>query len=133
MIIGNFISGNGADSFDTATPGTAGININSGDGGSPVYGTIISGNIIRDEDVAIAVNAPNEVDVHLNDLLGGKIGVAYVCALDGSSACTGTIDATQNYWGCPAGPNAKGCSTVSGSNIRSTPALTKPIAGDDKD
>jgi parallel beta-helix repeat protein len=131
MIIGNFISGNGADANDTATPGTTGININSGGGGSPVNGTIISQNIIRDEDVDIAVNTPAELDVHVNDLLGGKVGVANVCALDGA-ACTGTIDATENYWGCSAGPGAKRCATTSGSNIRSTPWLEKSIA-DEKD
>ena len=82
MIIGNTISRNLADEFDTATPGSVGININSGDGGSPVRGTIISRNIIRDEDVDVAINTPAEVDVHLNDLLGRKVGVADVCALD---------------------------------------------------
>lgn len=134
MIIGNFIAGNLADSFDTATPGRVGININSGGGGSPVRGTVISQNVIRDEDVDIAVNTPAEVDIHLNDVLGGKVGVADVCALDngaGSAVCTGTIDATENYWGCPKGPGGGGCTTTSGSNIRFTPWLQKP--SDDND
>ena len=127
MIIGNFIAGNGADEGDTATPGTAGININSGGGGSPVWGTVISQNIIFNEEVDIAVNTPAEVDVHLNNLLGGgKIGVANVCALDGV-ACTGTIDATENFWSCQAGPGGKGCSTTSGANIVSTPWLEKSV------
>lgn len=127
MIIDNYIAGNGADTFDTATPGPTGINISAGDGGSPIYGTIITGNIIRDEDVAIAVNAPNEVDAHLNDLLTGKIGVANVCALDASTACTGSIDVTENFWGCPGGPGSKGCSIVSGASIRFMPWLYKPF------
>jgi parallel beta-helix repeat protein len=126
MIIGNYISGNGADEGDTATPGTAGININSGGGGSPVTGTIISQNIISNEDVDIAVNTPAEVDAHLNNLLGGKVGVANVCAFDHAS-CAGSIDATENFWGCAGGPGAKGCATTSGSNIRSTPWLDKSI------
>jgi parallel beta-helix repeat protein len=125
MITGNFISGNGADTDDTATPGPTGININSGGGGSPVTGTIISGNVIEDEDVAIAVNDPAEVDANFNDLLNGQIGVANVCALDGA-ACTGTINATQNYWGCAAGPGNTGCATVSGASILFTPWLTVP-------
>jgi hypothetical protein len=41
VIIGNYIAGNLADQADTATPGPVGININSGDGGSPIYGTVI--------------------------------------------------------------------------------------------
>lgn len=127
MIIGNFIAGNLADTFDTATPGRVGININSGDGGSPVRGTIISHNIILDEDVDIAVNTPAEVDIHLNDLRGGKLGVADVCALDGSTACTGSIDATENYWGCASGPGGSGCTTFNAPRILFTPVLRKPV------
>lgn len=123
-IIGNVISGNGADANDTATPGTVGININSGGGGSPVWNTVISENIITDEDVDIAFNTPNEVDMHLNKLLGGKIGVANVCSYDKAKVCTGYGDATENYWGCPAGPGGGGCSNISGANIRFVPALS---------
>jgi parallel beta-helix repeat protein len=123
MIIGNFISGNGADTDDTATPGPTGININSGGGGSPVRGTIISQNVIENEQVDIAVNTPAAVDPHYNDLLGGDIGVANVCALD-NAACTGKIVATYNYWGCPTGPGTGTCSTTSGSGITFTPWLT---------
>src|SRR6202140_5193146 len=126
-IIGNTIAGNLADTFDTATPGRVGININSGDGGSPVHGTVISQNVISDEDIDIAVNTPSEVDIHLNSLLGGGIGVGDVCALDGSHVCTGTIDATENYWGCPAGPGQHGCTTISAPRILWIPWLPKPV------
>ncbi len=126
QIIGNFIAGNGPDTDDTATPGPTGININSGAGGSPVYGTIISGNTIRDEQVDIAVNIPTELNAHLNDLLGGGIGVANVCALDGA-ACTGSIDAIQNYWGCSTGPGTKGCATAIGPDVLVIPWLNNPI------
>jgi len=122
-IIDNFIAGNLADQFDTATPGRVGININSGDGGSPVRGTVISHNEIQNEDIDIAVNTPAEVDIHLNDLRGGNIGVGDVCAFDKATACTGTIDATENFWGCAAGPGDDACSTASGSNILFTPWL----------
>ena len=104
MIIGNFIAGNLADTADTATPGRVGININSGGGGSPVLGTVISQNTIKDEDVDIAINTPADVDVHLNNLLGENTGVADVCAFDKATVCTGTIDATQNFWGCRLDP-----------------------------
>jgi hypothetical protein len=67
--------------------------------------------------VAIAVNTPAEVDIDVNNLLGGNIGIDNVCALDGA-ACTGTIDANENFWGCHAGPNTNGCSTTSGANVR---------------
>jgi hypothetical protein len=98
-ITGNYIASNLADLFDTATPGRVGININSGGGGSPVTGTVITFNIISDEDVDIAINTPAKVEIHTNNLLGGKIGVANVCAFDGATICGGVIDAKRNYWG----------------------------------
>ena len=132
-ITGNYISGNGADEFsDTATPGTVGININSGGGGSPIMGTNIGANVITNEDVDIAINTPAIVKVHTNNLLGGNIGVANICTYDGASICTGTIDATQNYWGCSAGPNGGGsCSTVPDaydSGVTDIPWLSHPVA-----
>jgi hypothetical protein len=121
-IIGNYIASNLADSFDTATPGRVGININSGGGGSPVSGTVISFNTITDEDIDIAINTPADIAIHNNSLLGGKIGVGNVCAFDGATICAGIIDATRNYWGCPGGPTAGGaCSTYSGNNILYAP------------
>jgi len=126
-IILNTIAANLADTADTATPGRVGININSGDGASPVRGTVISENVISDEDIDIAVNTPAEIDIHLNSLLGGGIGVGDVCALDGSSVCTGTIDATENYWGCPAGPGEHGCTTISAPRILWIPWLQKAV------
>ncbi len=124
-IIGNFIARNLAAGADTATTGPVGININSGGGGSPIYGTVVSGNVIQQESMDIAVNTPAEVNIHLNQLLGNQIGVADVCAQDGG-VCTGHIDATENYWGCPAGPGGHGCSTASGTDINSTPWLLLP-------
>ncbi|HEV2324653.1 MAG TPA: right-handed parallel beta-helix repeat-containing protein [Terracidiphilus sp.] len=137
-ITGNFISGNLADSFDTVTPGRVGININSGGGGSPVRGTLIATNVITDEDVDIAVNTPAKVEIHTNDLLGGKIGVANICAFDKASGfaptavCTGAVYAAQNYWGCSAGPDGgPPCSSVPaayGTNVIDTPWLSHSVA-----
>jgi hypothetical protein len=127
IITGNYIASNLADTADTATPGRVGININSGGGGSPVTGTVISSNLISDEDVDIAVNTPATVEIHNNSLYGGKVGVANVCAYDKAIICGGVIDATQNFWGCPGGPAGGGrCSTVSGTNILFTPWLSVP-------
>ena len=132
VITDNYIARNLADCCDTATPGHVGININSGGGGSPVYGTIIARNVITDEDIDIAVNTPASVNIHLNDLRGGKVGVANVCTLDDPS-CKGGSVATENFWGCPKGPGAKGCSTTSGPNILFTPWLLEPATSDDQD
>jgi len=89
--------------------------INSGGGDSPILGTVIAQNIITDEDVDIAISTPaaGAVDIHLNNLLGGNVGVADVCTYDnpgglnpaGVAVCTGSkIDPTRNYWGCSNGP-----------------------------
>jgi Right handed beta helix region len=133
-INGNYISGNGADGNDTATPGTVGIDINSGGGGSPILGTNIGANVITNEEVDIAVNTPALVNVHTNNLLGGNttVGVANICSFDGATICTGTIDADQNYWGCSAGPNGgSSCSTAdlsSNSGITAASWLSQPVA-----
>lgn len=118
-IVDNLISGNGADIGDTATPGTTGINVNSGGGASPIQGTVIAGNVITDENFDIAVNTPARVDVHLNDLLGHDVGI--------DNLASGAVDATENWWGCPAGPGGPGCSSVEGSDITSTPWLGHPV------
>jgi hypothetical protein len=115
-IIANRISGNHADTDDAATPGPTGINIF---GVSPIIGTMVSQNVITDEAVDVAVNTPGYVDVHLNDLLGKPVGLA--------NLGTGTVDATENWWGCAAGPGAAGCSSVTGSNVFVNPWLTKPF------
>jgi hypothetical protein len=131
QIIGNKISANLADGDDTATPGRVGININSGGGGTPIWGTIISHNVISDEDYDVTVNTPGTVNIHQNNLLGGKVGVANICSFD-KAPCTGHIDATQNYWGCSSGPGHSGCSSTSGGELRVTPSLYKAVGSDDE-
>ena len=119
IIVGNTISGNGADLFDTATPGPTGINVNSGAGGTPIMGTVISQNVIKGETDDIVVNTPASVDAHLNDLLGKQTGI------DVSGGAK--VDATENWWGCSGGPGTNGCASVTGSGVLSTPWLTKPF------
>ena len=128
IIIGNFVSGNGADIGDTATPGTVGIQISSGGGGTAVQGTIISQNVITNEDYDVAVNTPGTVTIHRNDLFpsGMGVGVGNICAYDGV-ACNGSVDAAENYWGCKSGPGGKGCSTASGRPVQVIPWLRYPV------
>jgi hypothetical protein len=121
VIIGNRISGNSADTDDAATAGPTGINVF---GISPITGTVISQNVIFDEAIDIATHTPAEVAVHLNDLLDGKIGVDNIGA--------GTVDATENWWGCPGGPGDEECTTVSGPRVFFTPWLRHPIHEDRK-
>jgi nitrous oxidase accessory protein NosD len=114
MIIGNRISGNAADTADAGTSGPTGINVYSV---APITGTVISQNVFEDEAVDVAFKAPaGQVNAHLNDFDGFAVGVA--------NYGTGTVDATENWWRCPAGPGGKGCTTVIGPGVMFTPWLT---------
>jgi Right handed beta helix region len=120
MIVANHISGNGADLFDTETPGPTGINVNSGFGGTPITGTVISQNVIDHEAFEIVLNTPAQVDIHLNNFLDDTTGV--------DNLGGGTSNATENWWACSAGPaGAEECATVGGPGILFTPWLRKPF------
>jgi hypothetical protein len=59
--------------------------------------------------------------------MGGQTGVGNVCAYDNATICSGGIDASENYWGCSAGPNAGStCGSTYGESISFTPWLTQP-------
>ena len=117
VIVGNYISGNAADTEDAATPGPTGINLYSV---APVWGTIVSENFIEDESVGVAFKAPRgRIDVHMNNFLFNGIGV--------DNLGSAILDATENWWKCPGGPGANGCATTAGSPVWYTPWLTTPF------
>lgn len=117
VIVGNYISGNAADTGDAATPGTTGINISSR---VPITGMVISGNDIDNQEVAIAFKAPSgQLNVHFNDL-PRSIGIDNIGA--------GTVDATQNWWNCVTGPGAGQCASVMGTGVSTAPWLFTPAA-----
>ena len=115
IIIGNVISGNAADTADAATPGPTGINIFSV---APMNGTIVSQNVISQELVGLAHNAPGQVGAFLNN---------FMAATGISNLGTGTVNGTQNWWGCAAGANSGGCALATGSGVTSTAGLTAPF------
>jgi len=116
-IVGNYISGNGADTEDAATSGPTGINLFST---APVTGTVISGNDIDNESIAIAYNVPSgQLNVHFNDL-PHSIGI--------DNIGTGTVDATENWWNCSQGAGSGHCASVTGSGVSTTPWLFTPAA-----
>jgi parallel beta-helix repeat protein len=120
MIIGNDISGNGADDGDAATSGPTGINVFSL---APMTGTVIAQNIIGDEALDIVIKTPAAAgfafQVHLNNLAGNNVGL--------QNAGAAGVNATMNWWGCSGGPGANGCTTVSGTGVVFTPWLTRPV------
>jgi nitrous oxidase accessory protein NosD len=116
VIVGNQISGNAADAADTSTSGPTGINIVSQ---APVWGTVISQNVFDREAIDLAFRAPaGEIDAHFNSFDRNDIGV------DDTGA--GTVNATENWWGCATGPGTGECTNVSGA-VLFTPWLTAPF------
>jgi parallel beta-helix repeat protein len=114
VIVGNRISGNAMDTADAGTSAPTGINVFSV---APITGTVISQNVFDDEAIDIAFKAPvGQLSVHFNDFDTWGIGV--------ENLGTGTVNATDNWWHCAAGPGAKGCTTVMGPGVMFTPWLT---------
>lgn len=116
VIVGNYIAGNQADP-DLPTSVPTGISVL---GTTPITGLVISENDIESESIDVAVNSASEVNLHLNDFEGKAVGVANLNA-------AGTVNATENWWGCANGPGAHGCASVTGSGVTSTPWLTNGI------
>jgi hypothetical protein len=88
-------------------------------GTAAVSGTVITLNEFARESIDIAVNnAGATVDVHRNSLNGSDTGI--------DNSGVGAVNATENWWGCAKGPGSSGCTSVSGSNVVSTPFLTSP-------
>jgi nitrous oxidase accessory protein NosD len=117
VIVGNHVSGNAADTADAATSGPTGINVFSV---APITGTIISQNNIENESIAVAFNAPmGWLIAHLNNFERRSIGIDNIGAA--------TVDATENWWGCPTGPGTDHCATVVGSGVSWTPWLVFPF------
>src|SRR5207247_1424107 len=98
---GLLVSGNGTGVGLFTSPGPTGINIHAGNSGEPMTGNVVTGNVIEREDIGVAISTSAQINVHLNDLDGGGVGIA--------NLGTGKIDATVNWWGCPGGPAAGGC------------------------
>jgi nitrous oxidase accessory protein NosD len=116
VLVGNIILGNGADTEDAATPGPTGINLYAF---VPATGNIVSGNSIYNETVDVAISTAALVQVQFNNLLGGTTGL--------DNIGTGSVDATNNWWGCPHGPGTGGnCSKITGADVLFAPWLFAP-------
>jgi parallel beta-helix repeat protein len=118
LIIGNVISGNGADP-DPGTTHPTGISIFSPV--VPLTGIVIAQNVFTREGIDIGINVADPtstIDVHFNSF-SDNVGIDNLGA--------GTISATSNWWDCVRGPGARGCASVEGSGVTTTPFLTQPF------
>ncbi len=122
VIVGNRFSGNGPDNPGAPTPGPTGINIFSM---GPITGTVVSQNTFDNEAIDVAFNAPaGQLNVHFNNFSTG-IGV--------DNMGSGMIDATENWWNCPTGPNHPHCATEQGTSVTFWPWLTWPFDDEGQD
>jgi parallel beta-helix repeat protein len=128
VIVGNTVSGNGGDAEATGggTPPGLGIEVlSNGSFGvpfgaaAPIVGTTISHNSVSNQAIDVWVgNNATDANASFNNLKGkGASGV--------TNGGTGTVTATNNYWGCPQGPNTAKCASTSGT-VLSSPFLSKP-------
>ena len=116
LIMGNQISGNGPDS-DPGTTVPTGISIFSPV--VPLTGIVIAQNVFKREGIDIGSNvvSGSTIAAHHNSFFGA-VGIDNIAG--------GTINASGNWWKCPGGPGANGCSTISGTGITVAPWLTRP-------
>ena len=116
LIMGNQIAGNGPDG-DPGTTVPTGISIFSPV--VPLTGIVIAQNVFKREGIDIGINvvAGSTITAHFNSFFG-DVGIDNING--------GTISATANWWKCPGGPGANGCSTVTGTGITTAPWLTRP-------
>lgn len=129
---GNTANGNGADGvlFFSASNNTATGNIIDGNNNGiemafnqfglcptgDATGNVATCNRITNNDVGVLSYAAGN-SAHSNAIEGNTVGA------DGSGIASGTLDATNNYWGCGHGANAPGCDTAA-SNVNVVPVLS---------
>jgi len=119
VVIGNTISGNGPDTDEAATPGTAGIAFTTV---GPIRGTVITENTITGQDIGVVWHAPGAAAVNRNNLMLYGVGIY--------NLGTGTVDAENNYWGCVSGPLGLGgnkCATARVGGVSVGTWATKPF------
>src|SRR5205085_165789 len=94
ILVDNTIAGNGPDTDEAATPGTAGIAITSV---SPIHGTVIAENKFSRQEIAVAWNTPGDARVRHNN---------FATAVGVYNLGGGSVTADHNWWGCTAGPRS---------------------------
>jgi hypothetical protein len=119
-ITGNRISGSGADSRGIALAGSA---------LQPVGPAAVTGNSILGlgRGIDLVGTGLGTIDINRNRLIQLTAGV-------NNAASSGTVDASENWWGCNAGPSA--CNPVAGTGTTTvdswlvvTAAISSPTVG----
>src|SRR5262249_14799537 len=116
---------------NTIDPGNIGILIVSFNGNAAdSKGTLTCNEITGATDAGIRLlleQGTSQMAVmtaHNNSIAGNVVGI--------DNQTTPTVDATQNWWGCPQGPGNNGCDPVT-ANVDSTSPLAAPppcVCGD---
>jgi hypothetical protein len=137
-ITNNVMTGNGNGVLSTGTTGltitgntitgSLGSQVALGGGNNGVMilsNTIVGGSTrgIRLVDLGTGLGPEANVFVHVNRIKGNATAGIDVAA----GRYTGTLDATNNFYGCNTGPNTAGCDAVTGA-VLSTPYLVLNIA-----
>ena len=100
--------------------GTWGVVASSGITGN-LTATLVH-NTITANTLGVYVDNPNVV-FHQNNILGNTTGLWF----NDTKSTGGTVDASQNYWGCATGANTPGCDTTVGSVNISLPLAYEVI------
>ncbi len=120
LIVGNRFSGNDPDNPGAPTSGPTSINIFSK---RPITHTVVSQNTLDSKAIDVGFSVPTgQLNVRFNDFSAG-LGI--------DNLGTETVDATENWWNGPTGPNHVHCATVHGSGVSDTPWLPQPIEDED--
>jgi hypothetical protein len=82
----------------------------------------LSHNTITANNVGVYIDDPNVI-LHQNNIMGNSTGVWF----NDTKSSGGTVDASQNYWGCAAGANNPGCDVTAGNVNTATPLASEVI------
>lgn len=99
--------------FNSISDGGKGVNI--------LAGSVVSLDCNRITDNTTGIDSDTSATIaNTNTIVGNGTGV------DGTGISSGTMDATMNWWGCPAGPGGVGCDTVTANVDASSPLAAPP-------
>lgn len=115
--------GNNIDvSGNIITGGTWGVVASSDTTGNLT--ATITNNTITANTVGVYADDPNiNITLHQNNIAGNGTGVWF----NDTKSTGGTLNASQNYWGCAAGANTPGCDTTLGSVNTGSPLAREVI------